>query len=240
MGIKLKGIVVIGACVLGGYYIYCGGRSSTQKIYPAHCKYTFDSMFSAEFKKTVKAFIDQAYVQEQKPDALVNAVVKQFPALQQVSFDVHEQEYIKFTLLGYKPLLVINNEYVVVIDGTAFPIAWYHQKSVHELASLKYEPAIKHNKVDKRLVKFFIACPQEIIQDFHIMWKSHEEIELRSKHDEFLVVRTNAFEIPEIQDMTICKNMKEKMGVQRGNKKGRIRTMVCDIRFSRQIVVSSV
>lgn len=236
---KLITIIAIFFCILGAYYIFSRSENSVQKIYPTTCKYAFDDLFSKEFKKTVQVFIDGAYAQDPNPEKLVKTIAQQFPPLQQITFTVYEQDHTKFIIQGYKPLLLINDEFVVLANGKIFPKSWYHKKFLRELSNVFYQSEIKHNKVDKRFVKFFIACPQEILQNCKIIWKSHEDIAIRSKQDDYVIIRTNASQVPEIQDLDICKNMKEKMGIQRGNKKGKIKATICDIRFSRQVVVSS-
>ncbi len=236
---KLIRIVFIGICILLAYYVFSRSKESVQKIYPTACKYGFDSLFSKEFKKSIESYIDDAYAQNPDPEKLVKTIAKQFPALQQITFDVCQQEHTKFIIHGYKPLLVINNEFVVLASGKVFPVAWYHKKLLHELCNVSYEQVVKKDKVDKRFVKFVVGCPQEILDECSVIWKSHEDIQLRSKKDTNLVIRTNSSGIPEMQDLEICNNMKEKVGTQRGNKKGKKQTMVCDMRFSRQLVVSS-
>lgn len=210
-----------------------------QKIYPTSCKYAFDSLFSKEFKKSIQAYIDEAYAKNPDPEKLVQSISQQFPALEQITFDVYQEDYTKFIIQGRKPLLKINHEFVVLANGKIFPTQWYHKKFLHELCNVCYEQEIKHDKIDKRFVKFFVRCPQELIQDYTIIWKSHEDICMRSKKDENLILRTNSYQIPELQDLEICSTMKEKMGTIRGNKKGKRRSMLCDIRFSQQVVVSS-
>lgn len=236
---KLIKIIFIGICILLAYYVFSRNKESVQKIYPSACKYAFDSLFSKEFKKSIQLYIDDAYTKNPDPEKLVQIIAQHFPALQQITFDVCEQDHTKFIMQGHKPLFIINNEFVVLANGTVFPISWYHKKFLSGLCNVVYEQVIKKDKVDKRFVKFFVGCPQEILDTCSIIWKSHEDITVRSKNDNYLVIRTNSVEIPEMQDLEICKNMKEKMGTIRGNKKGKIRATICDIRFSRQLVVSS-
>ena len=235
--IRILGITL--SIIVGVYYIFFSAKDCVQKIYPSACQYAFDSLFSKEFKKNVQVYIDDAYTKNPDPEKLVTIISKEFPALQQITFDVYEQDYTKFIIQGHKPLFTINQEFVVLAQGKIFPISWYHKKFLKELCNVTYEQAIKKEKVDKRFVKFFIACPQEVLDLYDITWKSHEDIQLRSKKDSFVVIRTNSYQIPEMQDLEICCAMKEKMGTQRGNKKGKKQTMFCDIRFSRQLVVSS-
>ena len=236
---KLIRIIAIFFCILGAYYIFSRSENSVQKIYPSACQYAFDSLFSKEFKKSIEIYIDEAYAKNPNPEILVKMIAQQFPVLQQITFDVYEQDYTKFIIQGHKPLFIINNEFVVLANGKVFPIWWYHKKFLHELCNVSYEQTIKNNKVDKRFVKFFVGCTQEILDTYLITWKSHEDIQLRSKKDADVVIRTNSSQIIEIQDLEICKHMKEKMGTIRGNKKGKKQTTICDMRFSRQLVVSS-
>jgi len=236
---KLIRIIVIGLCIAVGYYIFSKSRDCVEKIYPSSCTYVFDALFSKEFKKSIEAYIDQAYAKNPDPENLVKAVAGQFPALQEITFDVCEQEYTKFILHGHKPLLKINNEYVVLASGKLFPASWYNKKFLHELYNVCYQQEIKQNKVDKRFVKFFVGCPQVVLHEWDIVWKSHEEICMQCKKDMNVIVRTHASQIPEMQDLEMCKNMKEKMGIVRGNKKGKKQITICDMRFSQQLVVSS-
>ena len=68
---KLIRIIVVGICILVGYYIFSRSKNCVEKIYPSSCRYAFDSLFSKEFKKSIQNYIDEAYTKNPDPEKLV-------------------------------------------------------------------------------------------------------------------------------------------------------------------------
>lgn len=212
--------------------------SVQEKIYPDTAVYHVDPIFSGAYKKKIQAFIDAEYKKNKFPSKIVTQLEKVFIGIKHVTVDVTD-DTIVFSLEAQQPLCRMQDEYVLTSLGNIVPQGLYAKNTLEKVPRITYPHDTKEHKVHTKLLEFFRRCPDWVLKNYHIHWKSLHEIELVHIQDETNIIKIKADQLITQGVIDDCIEAKTKVAQSRPiKKKDKDKRWVCDIRFDKQMVIS--
>lgn len=225
-------------------------------VYPDDSVFVIDHLFSLATQQEIKEFIDAAYKKSKTPAHLLPKVESHFPAIKSIVIDMSSldskssSKVIKFTIQGYHPLFLINNEHVVCERGMMFSKGVFATAELQKLENISFEGVPTPKNVE-RLMKFFESLQKDapsILKDFAIRWVHKHSIWLDQKvaaaEGQDLALLVGYDTMLNHHDVEQCRNLRGQIvdkpcKSKRGKPCKNNTTWVCDLRFDQQIVLFS-
>ena len=243
-------------------------------VYPDNCVFVIDRLFSRTMQLEIKDFIDAGYKKNKSPSNLLPKIESTFPAIKSVVIDMSSwakatadtqikgikiggfaeasakedsSKILNFSIQGYHPVFLINDEHVICQYGKMFAKSVFAQEELVKLENISFDGVPTPKNVD-RLVTFFESLHEPILKDFSVRWIDKHAVWLDQKkglgqaQDLSLLVGYDT--VPTSNDVKECRNLRGQIidkpcKDKRGRPCKNNTTWVCDLRFDQQIVLFS-
>lgn len=237
-----KGIVTFGF-IFTCFWVFRWHTPDMTIVYPDHCIFTVDKLFSKSMQLEIKKFIDDAYKKNKIPSHLLPRIESHFPEIKSVIIDMQNPDALNFAIQTYQPIFLLNDEHVICQFGKLFGKNIFSQDSLAQLENISFDGVATPKNIE-RLMNFFEVLIDPILKDFTIRWIDKHAIWLDQKQGPDLSLLVGYEYVPTLQDIAQCRNLRGQIvdkpcKDKRGKPcKNRV-TWVCDLRFDRQIILFS-
>lgn len=205
-------------------------------VYPDHCKFTIDNNLSRSEHVAIKSFIDGCYKKDKDPSHLLVKIEENFPSIKSITVDMDDPDFLRFTIHGYRPLFVLNENLIVCEQGKVFEKNIFAIDVIAQLKAVVF--TLKQGKNDiQKLASFVDVVSSRILESFYIRWLGKHRVWLEQKGEKQLALLVDHLHVPTIGDVEQCEKIKSQM--YDASKKRKNITWVCDLRFKDQVVVFS-
>ncbi|NBX78484.1 hypothetical protein EBQ93_03910 [bacterium] len=234
----IRMIIMLGVLSGAAWYGMNWFDTMQEKIYPDTAVYNIDPLFSHPYKKKIQTFIDAEYKKNKFPAKIVTQLEKEFIGIKHVTVQVTD-DTIVFSLDAQQPLCRMQDEYVLTALGNIVPQSLYTKSALEKMPRITYPHDTKEHKVHTKLLEFFRKCPDWVLKNYHIHWKSWHEIELVHMQDDTNSIKIKADQIITQGVIDDCIQAKTKVAQSRPiKKKDKDKRWVCDVRFDKQMIIS--
>lgn len=192
--------------------------------------YHFDTKISSQAKAEIKHHIQTH--QSMRAQALIDSLCKQFNHLKQVYIQYAPQN-INIHITAHEPCALINETSVVTTDGRMLNRTAFTDTALEHIKALNV-PSIKdtYTQLPAPIFSWIQRTPDTIFKDFSITWIDENEIECAHKEDPHLIIRCTHTQDLRAHDIDACIYAKKQRTIAPQH------TVVADIRFNRQVIIS--
>jgi hypothetical protein len=236
---RLGGISLIMA-IFYALYCYSVQHKSVKTI-----ALRVDSRLSAPVAKRYQELLTPDFLQQHAMPLMAKRIAGELQAFAGLSARYLSNHKIVMHLKAKTPLVIINDQYVVTVDGALVAAQEFNSSIVEQLPAIIVRDTKALSEQVVELAKFIAFLPVEIWQDYQIIWHNKTFIELRDYPRESLVPRislvacyTTLFSSQLLAHISsIKKKLQEQVAIK--NKK-MAQFWRIDVRMERQLVVTRV
>lgn len=198
------------------------------------CSFMFDGYFSDSIKQNIRQFGQEKFIKKAFKKVPLEALKTEFPLVAQVDATYHYGGKVDCYLKALKPLITINNNFVMVAPGNLLDISIFAPAIVNQLplVTMKEDNGLSVSNLFKEFVNNF---PCTLFEHFSITWIDHTIIELNDKNSSnfFLIAHYKTDFNQKL--LSYYEHLKQQIMSQRSYAKKRWRI---DVRFKNQIIVT--
>lgn len=199
------------------------------------CVCDIDSNWSPEYQKKIADIIKDNYKKNNNTQNLIKQTVEEFKEINAMKAEICGIDSICFHAHGLNPIFILDENRVVVDDGSIFERKNFDQavtESLPKITALKTDQVIQ-------MVHFIELMPKDIINQYGIDWHDKNHIVLQSKKHEGMKCLVSNILIPSEKTFKEC-SLLYLLDFEKLPKKKQKKHMVeYDIRFKNQIIVRS-
>ncbi len=195
-----------------------------------------DPQISHSVKSRIKKIISRnEYEGSYQPYVLVSIIKQEFPYLKEISARCIPHHVCELFIEAYDPILRINEKQLLLANRMLVSHDYY-AAYVQDKLPCMYIPTSHTKELNFDLMHTIDLCfKQSLFDHFTITMKHFQEWYLVSKEDKSVIICCNPTTMPNVNDLKRIDNLKQEMSA----KKSISKPMLADIRFDKQIIISS-
>lgn len=198
------------------------------------CTFSFDNYLAPRIKQEISTCIQEQFVNKPFRSLSLITIKNQFPHLENIVAGYTCQGIVHCIMRTQKPLLRINENFVLMENGHVYDTAYFDQKVLHTLHMM--------HTADQNLKEFSATHVDAIkkihrylFEHFNLTWIDHTCIELQDKKIPNFFVRTDIQTTLTEKLFQCYEKIKKQIMSQRLFAKKQWRF---DVRFKNQIIVA--
>ncbi len=204
--------------------------------------FTFDTYIAPEMCKTLQDFvINHAPLHAKLPDDICEHLCKEFPYIEKAEVHFIAPGVMCTDIRAQQPILAVNKTHVVVQSGALLPINLFYMYRTQFLPRVEVNNLASQNGY--QIAFLTRAAPQLslLCKRYYIQWQDECTILLRDKAQENFSIVCSADTLPNDHVLACCAMIEDeyKNAQQGTGRKAAPKALIADVRFDKQIIVSS-
>jgi hypothetical protein len=180
----LVGVFLLSVILVSGYYAYQGAVALWHRAFtPSSFIISFKDIYSESLQKQIRTFI---YRELAAKDLLQFSAVRFHKTLKNNFKIVYRVDWNKtspggavLTVVGVKPLAVINNDFVVGNKRRLFPKSFFQLVDLASLKSIEVKECFCQERLSEEVYEFLQKIPNYILSRYNVSYEGRHKILLR-------------------------------------------------------------
>lgn len=169
---QIGGISLIMALVYG-FYCYMGRQGSAVTI-----ALIVDPRSSQALAKKYNKLLTPAFLQEQRISGAAKTIAQDMRSFSGLSLRHLSNRKIVVRLAAKTPLVRINNQFIVTVDGVLVPAHEFSGAILEQLPTIKVQNTHLLTTQVAELAKFIAFLPAVVWEQYQLVWHNKTDIEL--------------------------------------------------------------
>lgn len=216
------------------------------------CSVQFVGQFNSDQKKSIESFIAKNNsCLNSSLSVAVKKIKKRFPSVKKVELFSNAQGITTASIESEKPLLKINEHFILVDNGMLLQQKLFDQNYIKDLKHLNFLNSdfisetfdfddMNNEYVGKMpgiFLKTALHIPSFLFQKYKITCKSSSKWLLQDKTQKNFFILWNESKIPNESILNVCNEIKKNLVSRKKFLGKKVRDWVADVRFEDQIIL---